>query len=181
MTENELFILAALVAIVVIQVIFAVVLLRILQQVKQLSSMLTRTDGRTIQRQPSMSPVQKPITTPQTAAALIPQQAELVDGKTGIADSIKALCVKYDLVSLTLASKDGLVITSSFDGAEKEAAEWSYRYFSGQRSDEPGILLVGVDHNGNELVGVLRRDNGIPGKWEQPIRNDIITILERWL
>lgn len=186
MTENEILILAALTAIIAIQVIFAIFLLRLFKQVEMLSRIYDPGHARAVPPQPEAVAVQKAAGTtqaPSTARTTspTPRKVELVNGRSDISDSVIALCIKYDLASLTLASKDGLVIASSEDNAEMEAAEWSNRYFNGDGSNDPDIVLLGTNHNGNDLVSVLKRKNGIPGEWEKSIQIDITTIMDTWL
>jgi len=110
-----------------------------------------------------------------------PQDIDVVAGRSDIVDSMKALCEKYYLNAFTIATDDGLVVSSSMEDAAADAAKYSYDFARGNLPDDPQVMLFGVRHKGSALVGVIRTDHNIPEKWVESMERDAVAILKRWL
>lgn len=110
-----------------------------------------------------------------------PAHLETITGKAGIGESLKALCEKYGMESFTLAGKDGLVIASSAESPDEEAAHFSYLYTSGIAPHDPMMRLFTVEYNDQELVGIARLQQEIPDSWLGSIAKEATDILMWWL
>jgi hypothetical protein len=110
-----------------------------------------------------------------------PAHIETITGKAGIGESLNALCEKYGMESFTLAGKDGLVIASSANSPDEEAAHFSYLYTSGIAPHDPMMRLFTVEYNDQELVGIARLQREIPDPWLGSIAKEATDILMWWL
>jgi hypothetical protein len=110
-----------------------------------------------------------------------PAHIEAITGKASIGESLDALCEKYGMKSFTLAGKDGLVIASSIDSPDEEAAHFSYLYTSGIAPHDPMVRLFAVEYNDQELVGIARLQREIPDQWLGAIAKEGTDILMWWL
>jgi hypothetical protein len=120
--------------------------------------------------------------TPQKPPQMpVPPDIDVISGKENIQESFKALCEKYGLDSCTVASKDGLVVVSTLDDAHEEAARYSFAFTRKQEPDDPLLFLFGMVYKGQDLVGVVRMKEPIPGTWKDSIQEEVGAVLARWL
>lgn len=120
----------------------------------------------------------------EAAAAIVtvpPLDIDIIKGKANIHESMKALSAKYHLASITLASKDGLVVASSLETPDETGAQYSYLYFNGIEPQNRMVRLFGMNYNGEALACIVRLKQPIPGEWYDAIRNEAGDILSWWL
>ncbi len=113
--------------------------------------------------------------------AVPPLDIDIIKGKANIHESMKALSAKYHLASITLASKDGLVVASSLETPDETGAQYSYLYFNGIEPQNRMVRLFGMNYNGEALACIVRLKQPIPGEWYDAIRNEAGDILSWWL
>ena len=123
---------------------------------------------------PRQSP--SPATPPITAAVSV------VNGRTDIADSTRALAEKYSLDGFTLATTDGLVFSTSGNPTATEDAA----YYGGTAPPEgaqvaAGVTLFTVTHLGSGLTGIIRSERPLSRDVVRSIGKDTQEILNRWI
>ncbi|MFA4861073.1 hypothetical protein [Methanoregula sp.] len=112
----------------------------------------------------------------------VARQIDLVSGKRDLSDSLAALATKYSLDSVTLATCDGLVIAStSPDGAEIDAARFAEIYVSSPLFETPGAVIIGIAHEGSDIIGIIRANNEISDEICGNIESDTKVILNSWI
>ncbi len=178
--DVELFLLIVVGILVIVQVILGLIIARIyriLDQEKQRPSESVRqsagssTDGGAASSEAASAGT---VTVP-------PLDIDIIKGKANIHESMKALSAKYHLASITLASKDGLVVASSLETPDETGAQYSYLYFNGIEPQNRMVRLFGMNYNGEALACIVRLKQPIPGEWYDAIRNEAGDILSWWL
>lgn len=98
---------------------------------------------------------------------------------TDLQQCLNALAGKYALDSFTIATSDGLVFASSGGTtAQADAAHYN-RYAAGK--DPAGMTIIGLDHKGSELTGIIRSAAPLSPEIRRRIENDTKDILNRWI
>jgi hypothetical protein len=166
MNEPDLFILAFVLVLFLFQVFLAIYLLRIYR-------ILEREEGRPI-RSFRFIPANR-------ASSIANQDGDVIHGRTSIAESMQALCEKYTLDSCTIATRDGLVVASSLDDPEEEAAQYSYLYINGIAPSDPFSRLFGLTYHGGEVVGIVKGKEEVFARSQQTLEDELQTILDWWL
>lgn len=85
----------------------------------------------------------------------------------------------YNLNSFTMATSDGLVISSTDPDAEEDAASYSYLYLQGKQPESLNVRLIGVPHKGGTVVGIIKSDDELSENSLALIERDIKYILRR--
>lgn len=107
---------------------------------------------------------------------------DLVSGTRDLAGSLAALVKKYSLVSVTLASRDGLAIASTDPaGAGVDAAKYAEIFASSPLFETPGAVIFGLSHKGTDLIGIIRANREISEEMCQNIESDTKVILNSWI
>jgi len=107
---------------------------------------------------------------------------DLIEGREDLADSLNALTEKYSLDSVTLATRDGLIIASTNpETAQDDAARYADMFVNYPLYETPGVLLFGLDHKGSDLIGIIRANNGLSDEIGQNIKDDTKDILNSWI
>jgi hypothetical protein len=96
-----------------------------------------------------------------------------------IEENLKGLFSHYRLNSFTMATSDGLVISSTDKNPEEDAAKYSYLYLQGKQPQSSKIRLIGVPHKGGTVVGIIKSDEELPKEDLSLIERDIRYILRR--
>ena len=164
--ESDLFILLFVLVLFMLQVVLGIYLLRIYR-------ILEKEEG-----QPIRSMWFSPSRRPESAAR---SEGDVIHGRKTIAESLKALCEKYSLDSCTIATPDGLVVASSLEDAEEEAAQYSYLYINGIAPHDPFIRLFGISYQGGEVVGIVKGRKEVFDNSQQALQNELQAILDWWL
>jgi hypothetical protein len=166
MSESDLFILLFVLVLFMCQIVLGIYLLRIYR-------ILEREEGQPI-RSFRFIPANRTPAKPGT-------DGDVIHGRKTIAESMQALCDKYSLDSCTIATRDGLVVTSSLDDAEEEAAQYSYLYVNGIAPHDPFIRLLGLSYHGGEVVGIVKGQDKALARSPQTLEDELQTILDWWL
>ena len=122
------------------------------------------------------------------SSAIIPLDIDVTDTES-IKRSIEALSNKYFLESVTITSDDGLVIASSSDKAEEEAAEFSFMFQEAQKIrhtslislSEVGAYICSINTRENPLICIIKSKEVIESNRISKIRNDAEALIERWV
>jgi hypothetical protein len=190
MTEIELFLLTGVFFLLLVQILIGASLLKFYRLMGTINilpefSLEEAIGGGTARTVPGRSPASGTVPEQHEGSFAdeipTPPHVETITGRENIRDSLEALCNKYSMESFTIAAKDGLVIASSIDTAEGEAAQYSYLYTSGISPHDPMVRLFGVEYNGEELVGIARAVREIPDAWVPSIAREANDILMWWL
>ncbi|WP_424358317.1 hypothetical protein [Methanocella sp. MCL-LM] len=115
--------------------------------------------------QPRAAPKEKPAEKAPVIAPEKPAAPAIEVVKGTMKESIEALEKKYRLNAVTLSTVDGLVIASTINDPDEEAAVWSGK-FNELNKEKPGnyyaitdkgIHLYSAESAGNKVIGVARR------------------------
>lgn len=137
---------------------------------KQEAVVVPRPEPKVTVKPPVEAPKEKPAENAPVKAEVAVPAIDVVKGT--LKESIDALEKKYRLNAITLATTDGLVIASTINDAEEEAAVWSGK-FSELSKEKPatyysladkGIYLYSAESGSNKVIGIARR----PSALEQP-------------
>lgn len=126
------------------------------------------------------APVQKPPEAPR-----VPDIDVL---KGSMADSMKTMAGKYRLVSVTLATMDGLVIASTTSSPEQDAAIYSGLYKELYKVkqepyyyvDSKDVSLYAVESGPSKVIGVAHRKGVMLPEESNSIREDTKKIVDRF-
>ncbi len=119
---------------------------------------------------------------PSTATPRIPASVSVVDGRTDITDSTRALAEKYSLAGFTLATIDGLIFsTSGNPSATEDAAHYGGRALQEEEFVSAEVTLFTLTHQGTSLTGIIRPDRPLKRDSVLSIRKDTQEILNRWI
>jgi hypothetical protein len=112
----------------------------------------------------------------------MPAAVSVVDGRTDIADSTRALAEKYSLAGFTLATTDGLVVSTSGNlMATEDAAQYGGRALQEEGQVSAEVTLFTLTHQGASLTGIIRPDRPLKRDVVHSIRKDTQEILNRWI
>jgi len=167
MGEPDLFILLFVLVLFMTQIVLGIYLLRIYR-------LLEKEEGRPI-RSFRFVPASR------TVSAAARSEGDVIHGQTTIAESLQALCEKYSLDSCTIATRDGLVVASSLEDAEEEAAQFSYLYVNGIAPHDPFIRLFGLSYHGGEVVGIVKGQEEAFARVQQALEDELQAVLDWWL
>lgn len=130
-------------------------------------------------------PVPRPAGSRQQESRAIPPSPEaipVVQGRTDIADSTRALAEKYSLTGFTLATTDGLVFsTSGISTATEDAAQYGGNAPSEGAQADAGVRLFTLSHQGTILTGIIRAEKSLTHDTVRRIESDTQEILNRWI
>ncbi|MDY6864777.1 MAG: hypothetical protein SVY15_02220 [Halobacteriota archaeon] len=123
----------------------------------------------------------------EISATIVPLNIDVVDTE-GIPESMGALTRKYSLESITLASEDGILIASSSDRGEEEAAEFSFMFHETQKIRstsfislvEVGMYIYSIDSRDGSILCVIRSENILEKNRVMKIAEDAKAILKCW-
>ncbi|MDY6958408.1 MAG: hypothetical protein SVK08_04555 [Halobacteriota archaeon] len=123
----------------------------------------------------------------EISATIVPLNIDVVDTE-GIPESMGALTRKYSLESITLASEDGILIASSSDKGEEEAAEFSFMFHETQKIRstsfislvEVGMYIYSIDSRDGSILCVIRSENILEKNRVMKIAEDAKAILKCW-
>ena len=123
-------------------------------------------------------PGARPVRDPRPVPGTLPD-VELLKNCQDLQESLKALAGKYSLDSFTIATSDGLVLGSSGgETARMDAARYSQK---NNGKDMAGVTLIGLDHKGSQLTGIIRSSGDISPGIRKRIEHDSKDILNWWI
>jgi hypothetical protein len=132
-----------------------------------------------------VSPLKKPRVSKSVeppAAHTVPKTMSVVDGRTDIADSTRALAEKYALAGFTLATTDGLVFSSSGNpDATEDAAQFGGMAVPAGPGSPAGVTLFALSFRGIGLTGIIRSNRQPTSSVLRMIEQDTQEILNRWI
>lgn len=114
---------------------------------------------------PVAKPAEKAVVAAPSKAPEKPVTPAIDVVKGSLKESIDALEKKYRLNAITLATADGLVIASTINDPDEEAAVYSGK-FNELHKDKPGsyyaladkgIYMYSTESAGNRIIGIARR------------------------
>jgi len=114
-------------------------------------------------------------------AAAIPAELPELTNKGTIQGNVSSLAEKYRLSEVTLATHDGLVITSTQDHGRESAARFSELWKTREENPEKGVYLFEIEHKGSPVIGILRSDDPVHNMTLRDIENDTRKILQWWI
>ncbi|MDD3977291.1 MAG: hypothetical protein PHI15_03935 [Methanomicrobium sp.] len=103
----------------------------------------------------------------------------LIYTSDSIQENLLLLFRHYSLKSFTMATSDGLVISSTEDKstAEADAANYSYMYQKDSQPESDKIRLIGIPYKGKTVVGIIKSDSDLSKTDLLLIEKDIRFIL----
>ncbi|WOF17163.1 hypothetical protein F1737_10970 [Methanoplanus sp. FWC-SCC4] len=96
-----------------------------------------------------------------------------------IEENLPVLSDTYSLSSFTMATSDGLVISSTKTHPEEDAAKYSHLYNMNRQPDDPKTRLTGVSFRGGTVIGIMKSDTELPEGVLELIKRDISFILRK--
>jgi hypothetical protein len=96
-------------------------------------------------------------------------------------ESVRAVAGKYGLSTVTIATRDGLVVAGSGGDAQADAAKYSHAFATGAVTAEEGIRVFGIARPGQELVGIVRAQKNFPQSRLKELEDDVKNVLDWWL
>jgi hypothetical protein len=98
-----------------------------------------------------------------------------------ITKNLRALVSKYHLDALTLSTTDGLMIASTSETGQDDAAHFGHVLRPGETPSLPDIRLFFLSHKGSSVVGIIRSGRQVTDTGLESIRNDTEKIMNWWL
>jgi len=99
---------------------------------------------------------------------------KLPGGGSGFHEGMSAIAEKYQLDSLIVASKDGLVVASTGSSdPEFEAAHYADLISRKVTIPDENVHLIEFSYSGMPLIGIIRTHNHVTGEIEQRLKEDI--------
>jgi hypothetical protein len=98
-----------------------------------------------------------------------------------ITKNLHALVSKYHLDAITLSTTDGLMIASTRENGQDEAAHYGQVFKQGEAPSVPGMKLFYMTHKGSSVIGIIQSDSLIPDISLERIRNDTEKIMKWWI
>jgi hypothetical protein len=98
-----------------------------------------------------------------------------------ITRNLHALISKYHLDALTLSTTDGLMIASTSETGQDDAAHYGHVLTPGETPSIPDIRLFFLSHKGSSVVGIIRSGQRVPDSSLERIRNDTEKIMNWWI
>ncbi|WP_048198414.1 hypothetical protein [Methanocella arvoryzae] len=134
------------------------------------------------------APGEKPAEKPPAKAPEKPAVPGIEVVKGTVKESMEALEKKYRLNAVTLATADGLVIASTINDPDEEAAVWSGR-FNEMHKEKPGsyypvadkgVYLYSTESAGNKVIGVARRTVALEQDEIKGLQDDTKKIVDKF-
>jgi len=98
-----------------------------------------------------------------------------------ITKNLRALTSKYHLDAITLSTADGLMIASTSENGQDDAAHYGQVIKPGITPQVLGIMLFSITHKGSTVIGIIRSGQIITDSSLRNIKNDTEKIMSWWL
>jgi hypothetical protein len=98
-----------------------------------------------------------------------------------ITKNLHALVSKHHLDALTLSTTDGLMIASTSETGQDDAAHYGHVLRQGETPPIPDIRLFFLTHKGSSVVGIIRCGQQVTDSSLERIRNDTEKIMNWWI
>jgi hypothetical protein len=96
-------------------------------------------------------------------------------------ESLRAVKELSQVSSLTLSSRDGLVVASTAMEAQEDAALFSNMWNRGEEPTDPRIRVFGVPYRAGTLVGIARSRDRLDDEQLEFMKENMGKILNHWL
>lgn len=176
---NSLLMITVIVLVIAIIAIFLILILLKLYQVK---SAARGKPGKNIQpvtsaRPPALKVKEEMPGEEPARPGYEPEPGGVLSDRGDISKNMQALVAMYHLDSFTLSSDDGLLIASTSEEGQNDAANYSQIYKSSQEPIEPGTKIFGMNHGGSTIIGIIRSSHTISDQVVEKIERDAKIIL----
>jgi hypothetical protein len=108
------------------------------------------------------------------------EKIQLVD-LGDISRNLHSLASKYHLGAITLSTTDGLMIATTSDSGQDDAAHYGQALTPGEVPSVPGMRLFEITHKGSSVIGIIRSDHLITDSSLVSIRKDTEKIMNWWI
>jgi hypothetical protein len=98
-----------------------------------------------------------------------------------ITKNLQALVLKYHLDAITLSTTDGLMIASTRENGQDEAAHYAQFFKQGETPSVPGMKLFYMTHKGSSVIGIIQSDHLVTDTSLERIMNDTEKIMKWWI
>ena len=110
------------------------------------------------------------------------QDEEIPLGDLGdITRNLHAIASKYHLDAITLSTTDGLMIATTSESGQDDAAHYGQVLKQGEIPSVPGMRLFDITHKGSSVIGIIRSDHLITDTSWGRIRKDTEKIMNWWI
>lgn len=122
---------------------------------------------------------------PERGAVLSSRQTPRADfipaNYTSLEEGLRALRVVHQLEEITVSTIDGLLVASTKEDADEDAAIYSQLFVGGITPRERGVRLLQVQHGSERLVCMLKGGGYIPEERAEAVKREIMKLLKHWL
>ncbi|MEI6292801.1 MAG: hypothetical protein WCP36_03910 [Methanomicrobiales archaeon] len=98
-----------------------------------------------------------------------------------ITKNLHALVSKYHLDAITLSTTDGLMIATTSENGQDDAAHYGHILKPGEVPSVPDIRLFFITHKGSSIVGIIRYGLQVTDSLLERITNDTEKIMNWWI
>lgn len=98
-----------------------------------------------------------------------------------ITTNLHALVSKYHLDAITLSATDGLMIASTRESGQDEAARYAQFFKQGETQSVPGMKLFYITHKGSSVIGIIQSDHPVTDTSLGSIKSDTEKIMHWWI
>jgi len=98
-----------------------------------------------------------------------------------ITKNLDALVSKYHLDAITLSATDGLMIASTRESGQDEAAHYAQFFKQGEAPSVPGMKLFYITHKGSSVIGIIQSDHLVKDTSLASIKSDTEKIMNWWI
>lgn len=98
-----------------------------------------------------------------------------------ITKNLHALVSKYHLDAITLSTTDGLMIATTSETGQDDAAHYGHVLKPGEVPSVPDIRLFFITHKGSSVVGIIRSGQQVTDSMLERITNDTEKIMKWWI
>lgn len=98
-----------------------------------------------------------------------------------ITKNLHALVSKYHLEAITLSATDGLMIASTRESGQDEAAHYGQFFKEGEAPSVPGMKLFNITHKGSSVIGIIQSDHLVTDTLLGRIKSDTEKIMNWWI
>jgi hypothetical protein len=108
------------------------------------------------------------------------EKVQLVD-LGDISRNLHALASKYHLGAITLSTTDGLMIATTGESGQDDAAHYGQALKPDEVPSVPGMRIFDITHKGSSIIGIIRSDHVITDSSLESIVKDTEKIMNWWI
>ena len=98
-----------------------------------------------------------------------------------ISRNLHALASKYHLGAITLSTTDGLMIATTGESGQDDAAHYGQALKPDEVPSVPGMRIFDITHKGSSIIGIIRSDHVITDSSLESIKKDTEKIMNWWI